>query len=315
MSTLRLLFDGMVASAQQGDWATVDGACRAALLLLAPSGEENTATPAQALSALRPVLPVLPAEGVGAPASLVRELARRGAPRRTVRLAVKELWGRAMEVADTRPEEDRYWMALGGLVAGDKELRAELGASKEARLLFDREGGEGLRLFAQMLRAPDDLVLVVLHPDQGRGYRLRASGVTDLAQLQVLLGGLLIGEEAEGLLPGHRPCEAAIRACGYGVLPLVAPEVVAIWNPLAPAALSSAGLSDESGHWLWGENSTATIPRWEGTATLLLGPMPYQRSWQARRSFEELPGKLVLEEILPRATASQLLEQLARSND
>ena len=91
----------MLASAQQGDWPTVDGACRAALLLLSPSADKAVATPAQALSALRPILAELPAEGLGPPAGLVAQLARRGAPERPVRATTQALWKRAAEVVET----------------------------------------------------------------------------------------------------------------------------------------------------------------------------------------------------------------------
>jgi hypothetical protein len=55
----------------------------------------------------------------------------------------------------------------------------------------------------------------------------------------------------------------------------------------------------------------ADIPPFEGTRVVLLGPPPYQRSWNAGRRFADMAGDLRVERILTRGEVRELLGRIA----
>ena len=58
---------------------------------------------------------------------------------------------------------------------------------------------------ARLLDVLDEETLLVLHPELGRGYRVRLAGIADNFQLQTLLAAVLIGDPDSGWLPGTPP--------------------------------------------------------------------------------------------------------------
>ena len=49
-----------------------------------------------------------------------------------------------------------------------------------------------------------------------------------------------------------------------------------------------------SAYWIWNEGVPADIPTFEGTRVVLLGPPPYERSWNSVRRFPDLAVDLHL---------------------
>ena len=75
-----------------------------------------------------------------------------------------------------------------------------------------------------------------------------------------------------------------------------------------------ATLSDPlagSAHWVWNEGVPADIPPFEGTRVVLLGPPPYDRSWNCVRKFPDMTGALHLEHILSADETRDFLARIA----
>ncbi|MEU4117546.1 hypothetical protein AB0F71_23975 [Kitasatospora sp. NPDC028055] len=190
------------------------------------------------------------------------------------------------------------WQQAAWAVYAHPPVRAEARASGVTEVLlelFDRYRGErhdfkGLTHLALVL---DDEPLLVLDRPTGTGYLLRMSGLSDTFQLHTLLADVLIGG---GHLPG---------------LPQD-PEVVALARTAFPdgrrlTATGAFNLVAPDGSWLWNEGTPSDVPLLDGVRTLVLEPLPYERSWSAGRFLPEVPGDLRLERVLDPAEAARLL--------
>lgn len=136
------------------------------------------------------------------------------------------------------------------------------GATWLARLLAMRDGS-----------------LTVLHPDEGRGYVVEYRNVTNNFHLFTLLQDALIGPPAEGKLPGPRP-DPAVVAMARGEADPGGVGDHAAWDYCTwPAAADAAA---DPAVWVWGEQSPADIPPFEGTQVLVLRPRSVaSRGWDA----------------------------------
>lgn len=167
----------------------------------------------------------------------------------------------------------------------------------------------------------DDLELLVIAPEQGRGFRVGLEAVKNNFHLFTLLQGSLIGDPAEGWLDAEP----------------VDPEVVAVATGEAPprvdlddrqrfhfhdwSAISGEGVLRRDLHsTLWGEGTPLDIPLHEGRPVVLLGaPIFGGRSWDsnifasvhdALRSRAQVIAKLTDAEV-----AAELASMAARSRD
>lgn len=192
-------------------------------------------------------------------------------------------------------------------------LRAEL-ASAEDRV-------QEAWFIGVVLDLIDDLELLVLAPDQGRGFRVRLEAVKNNFHLFTLLQGSLIGDPAEGWLSAEP----------------IDPEVVAVATGEAPpredlddrqrfhfhdwSALSGEGeLRRDLHSTLWGEGTPLDIPLHQGRPVVLLGAAIFGgRSWDsnifasvhdALRSRAQVIAKLTHAEV-----AAELTSIAARSRD
>ena len=226
-------------------------------------------------------------------------------------------------VAAARPREARDWIAVEGLALG---AIAMLSRSPEGRhaargreaLLGHAQalaGDHGRAGFlAKMLQVLDDEELLVLHPGSGQGYRVVIRGVADNFQLHILLADALIGDAPKGWIPGKRPDPRIVAAAkDHPVDPSAGVAEGAFnlvgWRGLRP----DKSLADDHAHWIWNEGIPADIPPFEGVRTILLGPPPYHRSWNAGRIFSGMPGELRVAEVLDPATARGWLGRIAGS--
>ncbi|VTS05481.1 hypothetical protein [Tuwongella immobilis] len=168
-----------------------------------------------------------------------------------------------------------------------------------------------------LLDVLDDEPLLVLHPESGKGFRLRMSGIADNFQLHTLLADLLIGPESVGQLPGERPPQPAIDAArDQPVNPeydtVYGPFNLSNWPALNPdGTLGPAG--DHSGLWIWNEGRPADILPFEGTRVVLLEAPPYERGWQAGRVFPGMVAELVHEATLSREEVADLLTRMGQA--
>ncbi len=168
---------------------------------------------------------------------------------------------------------------------------------------------------AQLLQVLDDEPLLVLHPGQQRGYRVRISGIADNFQLHTLLAAALIGDPGKGLLPGKCPDPRVVQAARdrpVDPAALMAEGAFNLWTwqGLRPDGTLPEGL-EGSDFWIWNEGIPADIPPFEGVRTVLLGPLPYPRSWNAGRCFDGLRADLRVEEQLTTETVRERLQRIA----
>lgn len=168
---------------------------------------------------------------------------------------------------------------------------------------------------AQLLRVLDEEVLVVLHPGQQRGYRVRITGIADNFQLHTLIADALIGEPEHGWLSGQ-PLDPRIVLAARD-RPVDPEADVArgafnlwTWQGLRPDGTLPDGM-EASEFWIWNEGVPADIPPFEGVRTVLLGPEPYSRSWNAGRCFEGLRAELKVQEQLTSPAVCERLQRIA----
>jgi hypothetical protein len=182
-----------------------------------------------------------------------------------------------------------------------KEVRQAL--PERARLLAavetTREVVETAHWLYGLLLVLDDEPLVVLHRATGRGYRVTISGIGDNFQLHTLLAAALIGDEAQGLLPGQRPNSTEIAAATDG-------------EDVTPAGgiRGNFNLVDAYGEWIWNEGRPMDIPELAGTRVVVIDPAPYLRNWNAGRVYPMMRPELTVNEILPAEEAARWLAKV-----
>ncbi len=230
----------------------------------------------------------------------------------------------APRVAGARPELGYAWGALDLLCPPALAMLSRSAASRRAAradgVLMERvarvaplHGGVGW--LATLLGVLDGEELLVLHPELGRGYRVRIGGVADNFQLHTLLADALIGDPDAGLLPGTRPDPRVAAAArdrevdpsaetAEGVFNLVN------WPGLRPDGALEDGVGDSS-FWIWNEGTPRDIPAFEGVRVVLLGLPPYTRTWNAGRQFPTMPARVDVIDILAPTDAHAWLQRIA----
>ncbi len=188
--------------------------------------------------------------------------------------------------------------------------RAEL--TQDAAVLQHHDGG-GLFIW-KLLQVLDDEALLVLHPAQSRGARLRISGIGDNFQLHVLLMDELLNS---GILEGATPHPDWVAvARGDGPQELSA-TVTGAWNLYQWSALAGRRAlvegQDGSEHWIWNEGVPADIRTLDGERVILLGEPTYPRTWNNSRVFAHMRPEVVLEEVLERDEVEARLAVIQRS--
>jgi hypothetical protein len=124
-----------------------------------------------------------------------------------------------------------------------------------------------------LLKVVDDEKIVVLHRETGRGYELTIGGIGDNFQLHTLLAAYLIGDPAQGLIPGTPPDPAWVAAATNG-------------KELQPGPIQGRfNLVDANGEWIWNEGRPSDIPHLDGVRVVVLDPEPYKRGWNAGRLY------------------------------
>jgi hypothetical protein len=172
-------------------------------------------------------------------------------------------------------------------------------------------GGHWLNKMFQVLI---DETLVVLHPEQQRGYKLQINGIADNFQLHTLLADTLIGDAQDGWLTGSKP-DPHISAIMRGEAPNDAGSTaVGSFNLYNYTGLQPDGTVDgdiaNNTHWVWGEGIPADILLFEGMRVILLGKPPYARSWNAQRMFDALKSEMVVLEKFDAATYQHWVDRI-----
>jgi hypothetical protein len=144
---------------------------------------------------------------------------------------------------------------------------------------FARYDTEPEGVIHRVLSALDDDALVVLHPSTQQGFRVSVGGITNIFQLQCLLGDLLIGVQ----LPGRRPGPAVVDACRAGLGETRGHASFAVATAIGKLAYDSA---------------TSEIPTIEGEKAVILSSPVDDRLFRAGRPWPEMVGTCELVEVL-----------------
>ena len=250
-------------------------------------------------------------------------------------------------LAEKMMEEAMGWHALDGLstaalaiVTRSARQRTIVRSNAEfMKALQECPAHATLQCLRVALNILENEEIIVLHPELLRGYRIRINNIGLNFELHTLLADALIGDPAQGWLPGQRPDPRVVAAAKDGPFPVPgdrqynkfphAEGTFNLWNwrgLQADGTLPSADLVDhvrkaaETGndddeesttYWIWNEGQPADIEPFEGTRIILLGPPPYNRYWNAGRFFPHISSELEVLEKLPEQQVRQWLTRIA----
>lgn len=165
----------------------------------------------------------------------------------------------------------------------------------------------------KMLQVLDDAEIVVLAPEERRGWRVRIGGIADNFQLHTLVAGALIGGGEIGGA-GH-PLPA--RAVGVARDLPCAPREPTVcsrlqlwtWPALQPDGRLPANPLAHRDWFVWNEGVPADLLACHGTRVVLLGPAPFERSWNGGRIFHGMEARF---DVLAPLTAGEVDAWLQR---
>jgi hypothetical protein len=228
------------------------------------------------------------------------------------------------ELFDTNPDAAR---ALNGLryfllcvmtvICRDAAFRRALRTNDAIvdAIVKLRDGHAEADFVAQVLGYTDDLELVVLAPNEQKGFRVQLEAVATCAHLFSLLQAELI---AGGHLEGE-PADPEVLAVARGEsaptesLSDHARFHFAAWNGLT-ADGTLAGVDFAS--WLGVEMSPIDIPTVDGTPVVLVGPMVLgSRAWDSNffaNVHDALRSRVEVVEVLPPTQVSAWLDRIRR---
>ncbi len=170
-------------------------------------------------------------------------------------------------------------------------------------LALDQAYRAGHSFLTKMLLTLDDEPLLVLDADQGRGYRVTISGISDNFSLHTHLMGHLIGDPAKGLIAAKGFDTAAIRYAMTHIADNAAPTLTGafnLWNwtgVKTDGTLPTGNLDSDA--WIWNEGVPADILHFEGTRVIVLGPPAYARHWHGGLIFGGMKTEFSVDEVLP----------------
>jgi hypothetical protein len=199
------------------------------------------------------------------------------------------------------------WFTVGGWVPGllvplqHKEVRQTLPQQDRLTRAADalREHVAEVHWLYGLLRVLDDESVIVLHRASGRGYEVTIGGIGDNFQLHTLLAATLIGDPAQGLIPGTPLEPQWVRAATDGDM-----------EP--PGGIyGQFNLVDAFGEWIWNEGRPADIPLLDGRRVVVVDPPPYERSWNAGRAYPLMRPTITLDRLLTADEAARWMHTVA----
>jgi hypothetical protein len=217
------------------------------------------------------------------------------------------------------PDTVKSWKALRYFVLPAMAmLTRDMAARQRARTKPDlREAIDAVephqtdaRFLGMTLDLIDGLELLVLHPGQGKGFRVELEAVASNPHLFTLLQGELLGEHR---LDGPEPDSEAVGVAGGWVLPDRHVSDRALFHFYDWSGLDADPDSDvlHLGASVWADGRPDQIPEFEGARVVLLGPPVFGlRGWDS--SFFPLfhdalrPDVRVTEELTPEQVADWL---------
>ena len=213
---------------------------------------------------------------------------------------------------------ERVYVAPIALLSRSKTLRQQVQTRRGliemiASMSRDNVGAEWLN---KMFAVLDDEELLVLHPEQGKGYRLRIEGIASNFDLHTLLAAALIGDPAEGWLEGKAPDPDVVEAlqgeASDSAMHTSGSFNLVNYTGLQPDGTVSKDL-DSRTHWIWNEGVPSDITLFDGLRIILLTPPSYERSWNVGRTFGGMVGRLHVEQVLTVEEVRTWLTRLRQS--
>ena len=83
------------------------------------------------------------------------------------------------------------------------------------------------------------------------------------------------------------------------------------WPGLQPDGTLPANQRAGSEFWIWNEGHPGDIMPFEGARVVLLGPVPYHRTWNAGRRLPSMPGELTVVRVLTPEEVSDWMTRIA----
>jgi hypothetical protein len=154
---------------------------------------------------------------------------------------------------------------------------------------------------ADLAAVLDDEQLLVLAPQNRRGYALTMRGIGDNTQLHILLADRLVGDPAAGLLPGPRPDPSWVAAA-TDADPNLGPD-----NP----AIRAFRLFDGHGRYLAPEGRPADIRPLDGVRVLSVHPPNGSFGMGSGRVFTAMRPTLTLDRRLDSSEVEHWLARVA----
>lgn len=214
---------------------------------------------------------------------------------------------------------ERVYLPIIAMTSRSKDLRVKF--KQETGFLANLEKLTGMTAGAEYLlmmwRVLDDEDIVVLHPAEKRGYKIRISGIADNFQLHVLLADAVIGDVQDGWIKGNKPAPE-IAAAMRDTQPLQNLYIEGALNLVNYTGLQSDKTLGDSvsntHHWIWNEGVPADIVPLNNQRIILLQDPPYVRSWNAQRLFDGMIGELTVEAKFDTKQVDEWLERIVKAN-
>jgi hypothetical protein len=140
-------------------------------------------------------------------------------------------------------------------------------------------------LYTLLANVVDDQVITMIHPGSRTGLKLLATGIADVAQLQVL---------ATEFQPGRKPDDRVITAYLGGNPHPNAGTFTTKQQLFKTTALQPDGRVVGCVHWCHPDDSLNTVPLVQGERVLLIGEALVPRTWAVGRAFPMVPGDVEL---------------------
>jgi hypothetical protein len=226
------------------------------------------------------------------------------------------------ELFSREPEAYRAWkglrfMLLPAMTMLSRDVTGRLAARGDGRLLEALTPLEGAHTEAgflfQLLSLSDGAEFIVLHPGDGKGYRVVTEGVGVNFHFFSLLQDALIGDPTRGMLSANRPSPSVVKAARGETMPQAGVFDSAAWHYAAWTALQADGSLNviDLSTWIWGESRPSDIPEFEGRRVVLLSPPALgSRSWAGNffpNLHEALRSRLHVEVLGPKVVRDWIL--------
>jgi methionine aminopeptidase len=183
------------------------------------------------------------------------------------------------------------------------------------RSLANGPGAPGSASFlSRVLDVLDGEELLVLHPETGRGFDVRITGVADNVQLHLLLAATLV---SRGLPGGVLPDDviACLRGDGPAALHVPSHGVFELhpWTALGPDGEVSTSGGEGQEHSVRDEGKPADILAFEDRRVVVLAPPAYGVAWNTARIVPGMRAEVSVIRELDQNAVRGWLTRLGRS--